>query len=75
VRSAIMANSAKRNGDRPKGVLRLDDFGVVDDVRERFKGYATAASKLNPRERAVWWRGVFQRDPEMLAFSRGDDTN
>jgi len=70
-----MATSAKRNGGRPKGVLRLDDFGVVDDVRERYKGYATSASKLNPRERATWWREVFQRDPEMLEFSRGDDTN
>jgi len=70
-----MAISARRNGARPKGVSRLDDFGVVDDVRARFKDYAAAASKLNPRERAAWWREVFQRDPEMLEFFRGDGSS
>jgi len=54
-------------------MTRLDDFGVVDDARERFKGYVSAAAKLNPRDRAGWWRDVFERDPESLKFFRGDE--
>jgi hypothetical protein len=64
--------SSGRQGKSVKGMSRLDDFGVVDDTRTRYKGYAVAASKLNPKERAAWWRGVFQRDPEMLEFIHGD---
>ncbi len=67
-----MATYARKNGGKPRGVSCLDDFGVIDDVRARFKDYAAAASKLNPRERAAWWREVFQRDPKMLEFYRGD---
>jgi hypothetical protein len=55
-----------------KDVSRLDDFGVIDDTRTRYRGYAAAASKLNPKERAAWWRDVLQRDPEMLKFVNGD---
>ncbi|MDH3365076.1 MAG: hypothetical protein OEM29_03610 [Thermoplasmata archaeon] len=54
-----------------EGVSRLDDFGVVDDTKTRYRTYASAASKLNPKERAAWWRDVIQRDPEILAFFRG----
>lgn len=68
----IMTVSNRRAGARPKGVSRLDDFGVVDDTRARYKGYAAAASKLNPRERAAWWHGVFQRDPEMREYIKRD---
>ncbi|TRO49204.1 hypothetical protein E2P63_09085 [Candidatus Bathyarchaeota archaeon] len=55
------------------GMTRLDDFGVVDDARERFKSYVTAAGKLSPKDRAAWWRDVFERDPESLKFFRGDE--
>jgi len=54
-------------------MTRLDDFGVVDDARERFKSYVTAAGKLSPKDRAAWWRDVFERDPESLKFFRGDE--
>jgi hypothetical protein len=67
-----MVASSGRKGSELKRVARLDDFGVVDDTRSRYKGYAAAASKLNPRERAAWWRGVFQRDPEMLEYIHSD---
>jgi hypothetical protein len=65
-----MTISARRTGRRSDGMSRLEDFGVMDDTRTRYKGYATAASKLNPKERAAWWREVFQRDPDMLEFFR-----
>ena len=67
-----MAESYMRHRGKFKDVSRLDDFGVVDDTRTRYRGYAAAASKLNPKERAAWWREVFQRDPEMLEFVNGD---
>ena len=67
-----MVESYKRHRGKFKDVSRLDDFGVVDDTRTRYRGYAAAASKLNPKERAAWWREVFQRDPEMLEFVNGD---
>ena len=51
----------------------LDDFGVVDDTRTRYRTYASAASKLDPRERAAWWRDVLRRDPDMLKFINGDE--
>jgi hypothetical protein len=54
------------------GMMRLDDFGVVDSAEGRFKQYVAAASKLNPKLRAAWWKETLQRDPEMLAFFRGD---
>ena len=67
-----MAVSRKKTRRRLEGMSRLDEFGGVDDTRARYKNYAQAASKLNPKERAAWWREVFQRDPDMLAFFRGD---
>lgn len=54
------------------GMTRLDDFGVVDTAEKRFKQYVAAASRLNPKLRAAWWRETLQRDPEMLRFFRGD---
>ena len=54
------------------GMSRLDDFGVIKDTRARYRDYASAASKLHPRERAAWWRDVFRRDPEMLEYLNGD---
>ena len=68
----MVASNMLRNRGKFKDVSRLEDFGVVDDTRTRYKGYAAAASKLNPKERAAWWRDVFQRDPEMLEFVNGD---
>lgn len=50
----------------------MDDFGVVDTAEKRFKQYVAAASRLNPKLRAAWWRETLQRDPEMLRFFRGD---
>ena len=64
--------SCRRSGVRAKGVSRLDDFGIVKDTRSRYKHYASAASKLHPRERAAWWRDVFRRDPEILEYVNGD---
>ena len=68
----MTASYMRHNRGKFKDVSRLEDFGVVDDTRTRYKGYAAAASKLNPKERAAWWRDVFQRDPEMLEFVNGD---
>jgi hypothetical protein len=68
-----MTTSARRSGARIKGVSRLDDFGVVDDTCVRYRGYTVAASKLDPRLRAAWWRDVFRRDPDMLEFINGDE--
>jgi hypothetical protein len=53
-------------------MTRLEDFGVVDSAEARFKQYVVAAGRLNPRVRAAWWKETLQRDPEMLAFFRGD---
>ena len=72
MRGGIMAASSGRSSGGMKGMSRLDDFGVVDDTETRYRGYAAAASKLNPKERAAWWRGVFQRDPEMLEYIHRD---
>lgn len=68
----MVASNIWRNRGKFKDVSRLEDFGVMDDTRTRYKGYAAAASKLNPKERAAWWRDVLQRDPEMLEFVNGD---
>ena len=68
----MVASNTWRNRGKFKDVSRLEDFGVMDDTRTRYRGYAAAASKLNPKERAAWWRDVFQRDPEMLEFVNGD---
>ncbi len=54
------------------GMTRLDDFGIVDSAEKRFKQYVAAASKLNPRVRAAWWKDTLERDPAMLTFFRGD---
>ncbi|MBE0518101.1 MAG: hypothetical protein IH630_02600 [Thermoplasmata archaeon] len=54
------------------GMTRLDDFGIVDSAEKRFKQYVAAASKLNPRIRAAWWKDTLERDPAMLTFFRGD---
>ena len=54
------------------GMTRLEDFGVVDSAEARFKQYVAAASRLNPRVRAAWWKETLQRDPEMLSFFRGN---
>ncbi|UCE80517.1 MAG: hypothetical protein JSV94_05000 [Methanobacteriota archaeon] len=63
-----MTASPRRNRKGLEGVSRLDEFGIVDDKEVRFKTYASAASKLSPKERAAWWRDVFQRDREMLEY-------
>jgi hypothetical protein len=55
------------------GMTRLEDFGVVEGKETRFKQYVAAASKLDPRVRAAWWRERLQKDPELLEFFRGDD--
>ena len=55
------------------GMTRLDDFGVVDTAERRFKQYVSAASKLNPKLRAAWWKNTLQRDPQMLEFFRGNE--
>ena len=55
------------------GMTRLDDFGVVDSAEGRFKKYVAAASKLNPKLRAAWWKDTLQRDPEMLEFFRANE--
>ncbi len=55
------------------GMTRLDDFGVVDSAEKRFKQYVAAASKLNPKLRASWWKETLQRDPQMLEFFRGSE--
>jgi hypothetical protein len=68
--SGIMAVMTKRIRRRSDGMSHLEDFGVVDDTRTRYKNYASAASKLGPKERAAWWKDVFQRDPDMLEFFR-----
>ena len=67
-----MAISRKKTRRRLEGISRLDEFGAVDDTRARYRNYAQAASKLNPKERAAWWRDVFRRDPDMLEFINGD---
>lgn len=54
------------------GMTRLDDFGVVDTAEKRFKQCVAAASRLNPKLRAAWWRETLERDPEMLRLFRGD---
>jgi hypothetical protein len=54
------------------GMTSLEDFGVVDGKEVRFKQYVAAASKLDPRVRAAWWRDRLQKDPELLEFFRGD---
>lgn len=55
------------------GMTRLDDFGVVDTAEKRFKQYVSAASKLNPKLRAAWWKETLQRDPEMLERFRATE--
>lgn len=50
----------------------MDDFGVVDTAEKRFKQCVAAASRLNPKLRAAWWRETLERDPEMLRLFRGD---
>ena len=67
-----MAISRKKTQRRLEGISRLDDFGAMDGARTRYRSYARAASKLNPKERAAWWRDVFRRDPDMLEFINGD---
>lgn len=67
MRDGLMASYRRSH---VSGMSRLDDFGVIKDTRTRYRDYASAASKLHPRERAAWWRDVFRRDPEMLSFFR-----
>ena len=67
-----MAISRKKTRRRLEGISRLDEFGAMDDTKARYRNYVHAASKLNPKERAAWWREVFQRDPEMLRYINGD---
>jgi len=55
------------------GMTRLDDFGVVDTAERRFKQYVSAASKLNPKIRAAWWKETLQRDPAMLEFFKANE--
>ncbi len=55
------------------GMTRLDDFGVVDTAQDRFKQYVAAASKLNPKIRAAWWKETLERDPQMLEFFKANE--
>lgn len=71
MRMGIMAAQRKKTNRGLENVSRLEDFGIVDDTRTRYRAYASAASKLNPKERAAWWRDVFQRDPDMLIYLNG----
>ncbi len=67
-----MTTRRGRDGSRAAEASSLDDFGiVVDDEKARYRSYVTASSKLNPKERAAWWRDIFRRDPEMLEYYRG----
>ena len=63
--------SYRRSSVSVGGMSHLDDFGVIKDTRTRYRDYASAASKLHPRERAAWWRDVLRRDPEMLEYLNG----
>ncbi|UCE45172.1 MAG: hypothetical protein JSU93_07315 [Methanobacteriota archaeon] len=68
-----MAIPRKKTKRKLEGISRLDEFGAVDGTKARYRNYARAASKLNPKERAAWWRDVFRRDPDMLEFVNGDE--
>jgi hypothetical protein len=68
-----MATGKRKGVKIIAGAASLDDFGVlIDDEKTRYRSYVTAASRLNPKQRAAWWMDIFRRDPEMLQFFKED---